>query len=312
MIPSRLVTNPPVRIFSVPLAVALLGAALAIAPACDRGETVASRALASASRAPAEPARERAAPSAGTAPQTPPQAQPPDTSRRIIRTAEVSLETDAPEAALQSIMALAESKGGFVVSSNANHSRSEDGAENIAVSIVFRVPPASFDVALQALHALAKRVASETTAGQDVTEEYVDLEARLKAQRAVEQQYFSILKEAKKIQDILEVEQKIGEIRTEIDRAEGRLRYLENQAGMSTITVHLAKQIEAVDAHGLGFGASVHKAARDALIMSVDIINGVIGLLAVLAPIAVLLGVPGYFVALLFWRRRKRAFAAAA
>jgi hypothetical protein len=234
------------------------------------------------------------------------QMQAPDVQRRVIRTAELSLEADAPEAVERSVTALAEAKGGFVLSSDTSHERAEDGAEMTTVSVVFRVPSATFDSTLQALRALSSRVANEKITGQDVTEEYVDLEARIKAQRAVEQQYLAILKDAKTIHDILDVEQKLGEIRTEIERAEGRLRYLENQTSLSTFTVHLARQVAAVDASGPGFGASVRKAGHDAVAIAVAIVNGAIRLVGALAPVVVLIGLPIYLVVRLLLRRQRK------
>ncbi len=175
-------------------------------------------------------------------------------ARRVIRTAELSLEeADSPETLQMSVASLAESKGGFVVSSDTSRSRDSDGAEVVDTTVVFRVPSATFDATLASVRALGKRVANEKVTGQDVTEEYVDLEARIKAQRAVEEQYLSVLKEAKAIPDILAVQQKLGEVRTEIERAEGRRRFLESQTSLSTFTLHVAHHIEAVDVSGPGF-----------------------------------------------------------
>jgi hypothetical protein len=269
------------------------------ATACDRGIVGRSPPTAAAPR-------DESVAKAPQAPSAVAQMQAADVQRRVIRTAELSLEADAPEAVERSVTALAESRGGFVLSSDATRTRGEDGAESTTVSVVFRVPAATFESTLQALRALASRVADEKVTGQDVTEEYVDLEARIKAQRAVEQQYLSILKDAKTIHDILEVQQKLGEIRTEIERAEGRLRFLENQTMLSTFTVHLARHVEAVDANGPGFGASIRRAGHDAVTVSVGIVNGAIRLVGVLAPVALLIGLPTFLVARLLLRRRRK------
>jgi hypothetical protein len=228
------------------------------------------------------------------------------TARRVIRTAELSLDAVEPIAAQGTITELAERRGGFVLSADTSRIRAEDGAEQTVVTIVFRVPAADFDATLQTLRGLG-RVSTEKVTGQDVTEEYVDLEARLKAQRAVEAQYLAILKDAKTIPDILAVQQKLGEARTDIERAEGRRRFLDSQTSLSTLTVHLAKHIEAVDASGPGFGTSVRKAAGDAVDVAIAIVNGVIRLIGVLAPVALLLGLPAYLVVRTVVRRRRRS-----
>jgi hypothetical protein len=220
----------------------------------------------------------------------------------------MSVETDTPEAAVSKLTTLADAKGGFVVSSETDRSKDSDGAETVSTTIVFRVPVGAFDDALAAVRAMGSRVSSEKVTGQDVTEEYVDLEARIRAQRAVEEQYMSILKEAKTIPDILAVQQKLGEARTEIERAEGRRRYLENQTALSTITVHVARHIEAVDASGPGFGRSISRAGHDAVAVGIVIINGAIRTVGLLLPVGLLVGVPVWLLVLI-WRRRRRASA---
>jgi len=220
----------------------------------------------------------------------------------------MSVETDTPEAAVSKVTALADAKGGFVVSSDTDRSKDSDGAETVSTTIVFRVPVSTFDDALAEVRAMGSRVSSEKVAGQDVTEEYVDLDARIRAQRAVEEQYMAILKEAKTIPDILAVQQKLGDVRTEIERAEGRRRYLESQTSLSTITVHVARHIEAVDASGPGFGRSISQAGHDAVSVGIAIINGAIRLLGVLLPVGLLVGVPVWLL-IRTARRRRRAWA---
>jgi predicted small secreted protein len=297
--------NCPANARSVALVFALFAAALATVSACN-ATMVGSGRDSSRKEALSEPVAAKAAPLTMAAVQM----QGPEVTRRIIRTAELSLEADEPETVQRGVTELAERSGGFVVSSSTSRTRDDDGAELITVSVVFRVPAPVFDGTLQAVRALAKRVASEKVNGQDVTEEYVDLDARIRAQRAVEAQYLSILKDAKTIHDILEVQQKLGEIRVEIDRAEGRLRYLDNQTSLSTFTVHLARHIEAVEASGPGFGASVKKAGHDAVVVSIAIVNGFIRTVGILVPVAALIGPPAFLVAWALRRRRKRASAA--
>ena len=233
-------------------------------------------------------------------------AMSPDVGRRVIRTADLSIEADSPEEVQARVTALADSRGGFVVSADTSRWRGDDGAESTTVNIVFRVPSAAFDATLDELRRMGRHVSNEKVTGQDVTEEYVDLEARIRAQRAVEDQYLSILKDAKSIHDALEVQQKLGEVRTEIERAEGRRRFLENQTSLSTVTVHIARRIAAVEATGPGFGRSLRKASGDAVQVSIEIVNGIIRTVGVLLPVGVLLVLPLYLV-LRFLVRRRRA-----
>jgi len=276
----------------------LLAITCALVCACGKTERAAPSSAAGGATAEKAPAAVPEPPAPGAETPAPP-------SRRIIRTAEMSVETDAPAVAVGKLTTLADAKGGFVVSSETTRSKDPDGAETVSTTMVFRVPVAAFDDAVAAVRAMGSRVSSEKVTGQDVTEEYVDLEARIRAQRAVEEQYMSILKEAKTIPDILAVQQKLGEARTEIERAEGRRRYLESQTSLSTITVHLARHIGAVDAGGPGFGRSISEAGHDAVAVGIAIINGAIRLLGVLFPVGLLVGVPAWLL-VRTWRRRRR------
>ncbi|MGH7440771.1 MAG: DUF4349 domain-containing protein, partial [Polyangiaceae bacterium] len=206
---------------------------------------------------------------------------------------------------------LAQVRGGFVLSSDTGQSRTQDGEETTCVTVSFRVPVGSFDGALNEVRQLGKRVSSEKVTGQDVTEEYVDVEAQLRARRAVEDQYLSILKDAKTIKDILEVERVLGDVRTEIDRAEAHRRLLESQSSLSTITVHVARHIDAIDTNGPGFGSSVREAAHDAAEVSVAIVNGSIRALGVLVPVGFLVGLPLGLLGRWVRRRRSRPALAA-
>jgi hypothetical protein len=231
--------------------------------------------------------------------------------RRVIHTAELWLDADAPEGVSAKLGMLAQGKGGFVLNSDVSRTRDSDGAEVITATIVFRVPAAAFEETLAAAKGLGTRVSNEKVTGQDVTEEYVDVESRLKAERAVEEQYLSVLKEAKSITDILAVQQKLGEVRTEIERAEGRRRFLESQTSLSTVTVHVARHIEAVETSGPGFGRSLKEAGHDAVSVSIGIINGTIRLVGVLLPVGVLLVAPAVLLVRAFMQRRRRLARAA-
>ena len=72
-----------------------------------------------------------------------------------------------------------------------------------------------------------------------MTEEYIDLEARIRSKQALEAQFLEIMKQARSVSDALEVQRQLSEVRSEIERIEGRRRFLENQSSLSTITVTL-------------------------------------------------------------------------
>lgn len=226
--------------------------------------------------------------------------------RKIIRNATLTLEAPNPEEIRSKVQALAEGKGGFVLSSDTTRS---GGVVN--VKIVVRVPAAQFPGVMEALHVTGARVAQENVTGQDVTDEFYDLEARLRSQRAIEAQYLEILKRAVTIKDTLDVQQKLGEIRTEIERAEGRRRLLENQASLSTLTITIVREAPpaVVVESGIfsGFARDLKHAVRDAADVAIGIVSGAIRLVGVLLPVFVLIVLPfGVFVRFLMRRRARR------
>jgi hypothetical protein len=99
-----------------------------------------------------------------------------------------------------------------------------------------RVLPTQFQRLLKSLNGLGT-LESKTLSTDDVTAEHADVSARLRTKRAVEQRYVALLSQAKKISDILEIEEKIGEVREAIESTESRLKTLNDQVGYSTITL---------------------------------------------------------------------------
>ena len=120
--------------------------------------------------------------------------------RKIMRNAELSLETDEPQKAMQRVASVAEARGGFVVTSESRQEAGADGGRAYEViTVEARVPAAQFDAALNDIRAVGSRVTAQKITGQDVTEEYIDLEARLRTQRALEAQLLDIMKQASQV-----------------------------------------------------------------------------------------------------------------
>jgi hypothetical protein len=114
----------------------------------------------------------------------------------------------------------------------------------LSSNINIKVPALQFDKMLAKLASIAKKVDYQNIETQDVTEEYIDAETRLSNSRKVEQSYIKLLQRAKTIEDILKIEQKLGEIRTDIESTQGRLKYLNNQVSYSTINLSVYQALE--------------------------------------------------------------------
>jgi PKD repeat protein len=152
----------------------------------------------------------------------------------IVRTANMQLVVDDVREAIDKITELSEDLGGFVVTSS-----SWKEGERVVGQIAIRVPSTDFNYAMGILRNMAVEVNSETTSSQDVTEEYIDLDATLRNLEATEEQLLRLFEKAEEVEDILNVQRELSRVRQDIERTKGRMQYLERTSAMSLIQVLL-------------------------------------------------------------------------
>jgi hypothetical protein len=226
-------------------------------------------------------------------------------NRKIIRDAELTLEVGVPAEVQRKITSIAEALGGFVVTSESKLRQTGDSKQELEVNLVIRVPATQFGTALDQIRGTGSRVIQEKITGQDVTEEFIDLEARIRTQKALELQFLEIMKQARKVEDALEVQRQIAEVRTEIEKLEGRKRFLENRASLSTITVNLQSPT-AIAVNTSGFGRNIREAVADSVDVAIAIVLFLIRFVIVMIPIFLLVILPGWFLARFALRRTRR------
>lgn len=160
--------------------------------------------------------------------------------RQVVKDGSLELLVKKAEATAEKIKAIAAELDGFVDDIDIKNvsETSKSG------TVVIRVPADNFDEALVKIKELAIKVDKESASATDVTEVFVDLEARMKNLKAEEAQYLKILDQAKKIEDILNVSSQLGSVRGEIERLEGKIKYLSGQVDMSSITVSLTEEAD--------------------------------------------------------------------
>ena len=154
--------------------------------------------------------------------------------RQVIYQAYVSIEVKTVSAALTQVQTIAQSLGGLVDSMS-----SSGGPDQEQATITIRVPQDQFFVALDKLQGLGT-VQSQNLSTQDVTEQFIDLQARLKSAQAEEQSLLALLDKAQTVGDIISIQQQLTEVRSQIETLQGQLNYIENRVDMSTITVTLS------------------------------------------------------------------------
>src|SRR5262245_4491204 len=230
---------------------------------------------------------------------------------KVIQNAEITIETDTPNEGQQKIGVIAEKHGGFVVISESkqNEAVSQTVASTV-VNVVVRVPAQKFQTVLEEIRGVGGRILYQKSSGQDVTEEYIDLEARIRTKRALEAQFLEIMKQARKISDAMEVQTQLAEVRTEIERLEGRRRFLENQSALSTINVTLHTPIQVVAAATRGFFYDLKAAFGNGVDIGSGIFLGVIQFVIVTIPVMLFIVTPAWLV--FKWLRRRMPWPAKA
>lgn len=236
------------------------------------------------------------------------QTAPVVVERKIIRNADLQLEANAPEEAQAKITQISESRGGFVVESTQSSSDAKSTIRD-TVTMTVRVPSAKFDEALSEIRQAASRVIVESVTGQDVTEEFIDIEARLKTQKALEAQFLEIMKRSNSVEDALNVQTEIARVRGEIEKIEGRKRFLESQASLSTIKIKLQTPT-VFSANAPGFFNRLGEALGNGFDAALGFILIFVTALIALVPFLLLIVLPIYLVIrYILGKNRKRRLA---
>lgn len=215
----------------------------------------------------------------------------------LIRNGNARLEVRAVDSAITTLRAVAQQFGGEIGNISVNSRERYREAQ-----VELRVPSESFDAALAALDSLGKVEAVGVTA-TDVGEEYVDLGIRMANSRRLEQRLTELLStRTGKLDEILAVERELARVRSEIERHEGRVRYLEARVAMSTIAIALHEPRPIMDSGRSG--GIVRNSFRGAWSNFVGLIAGSIELSGVILPLGLVLGFS--FTGVRRWRRERR------
>jgi len=178
---------------------------------------------------------------------------PPD--RKIIYTAEISLVVQSFDSIEKTIARLVEQHGGYIASFNENRSL----GDNRSATWVIRVPVGGFNDVLDAVSDLGVPE-SRHVDSEDVSEQFVDLEAQLKNRRRLETELLELLETRDgDLDDILTIKHELATVREEIERIEGRLRYLSDRVELTTITVRARQEEEYVPPQALTFNSRIRQ-----------------------------------------------------
>lgn len=152
--------------------------------------------------------------------------------RKLTKNGSIRFETSNLDKTKQLITNAVASLNGYI--SNDNTSESDNRTEN---SLIVRIPADKADSLITVIESNASKIDYKSIDVQDVTEQFIDLDTRVRTKKEVETRYRELLARATSVEEMLKIEEQIGNIRTEIESAEGRLRYLSNQVQYSTLNV---------------------------------------------------------------------------
>jgi hypothetical protein len=216
--------------------------------------------------------------------------------RKVVKTADVGLEAENVRSVAEAAQRVAANNGGSVLQSEISGSEDE-----VSAYMTLSVPAEEFEATLDALRELGKEVVRDTVSGQDVTEEFVDLESRERNLLAAESSLLELYGRAETVEDTLTIERELTNIRGQIEGVQGRLQYLENRTSYSQISVSV-EPVAAARPQPPGWEPLT--VAADAWAASLSVLQGV----ASAAIAALAFGwwtLPLLIGAYLWWRRRR-------
>jgi len=230
----------------------------------------------------------------------------------VLRTAELALEVPSTSAAETRVAELVERLGGYVASSERLTNADEGEPQQARVSLTLRVPSEKLGSALRELKRLGAGAETERLGSEDVTDEYMDLEARIANQRHLETQLVILLAKTDTVESALKVHQELANVRTEIDRMEGRRRFLANETELAKIALTLSPLRPVVAISMSELGVSARRAASDSVAVAAGVVTGCIRLAGIVLPLTLLFGLPAFGLWRFAQRRRRQQHARAA
>jgi uncharacterized protein DUF4349 len=233
---------------------------------------------------------------------------PAPTDRLVIQNADLSIVVKDVNARVKQIEDMAKVMGGFIVSVNVSQTYTSSGNQVPQAQIVIRVPQEKLEDALTQVKQDTVDVQNETRSGNDVTDQYVDLQSRLTAKQAAETQLLKIMQDATKTQDVLDVYAQLQQVQSDIEVLKGQIKFYEQSAALSAISVNIIAE-ETVKPLEVG-GWKPQGVARDAIQNLIyfwqAFVDFMIRFFLYILPVLLTIGLPLYLVFLILrWIIRK-------
>jgi len=214
--------------------------------------------------------------------------------RMIIKTGSLSVEVDKYDEAENKVSEVVKKYSGYIANSNS----SQNSSGNKSGTLTVKVPADKFDALVSDIGKIGK-VMNQSIQANDITEEYVDLEARVKTQKELEQRLIKLLDDkAARLSDVIEVEEKLASVRQKIESFEGRMKLLKSQSDLSTLTISIYEPSMISTSSGGGFFYELGQAIKKGLSGFTNILAVSITFLIAIIPLVII-------AVIIFWIVRK-------
>jgi len=198
---------------------------------------------------------------------------------RIQINGNISLEVQNISAALEQTRALVVQYGGNITSSDSGESF------NRYANISALIPRDSFYELIEAVKNIAMKVTNENINSNDVTEEFIDIEAKLNVMKKTEKRFITLLSETANVEEVMSVERELMRLRGEIDSLEGRMKYLNKTTDNSVLNIYMTEKVPIIGS-GWNFSDSLDNSVRAMVSFSKHLANFLIGII-VFSPILI-------------------------
>lgn len=222
-------------------------------------------------------------------------------NRKIIYTANLIIEVKNFQHTLNDIQTQVSNHGGYIVESSM-YDESEE--ESTSGQITARIPQDQFREFMDLVEKGSIEVLESSISGQDVTEEYIDLESRLKSKHVVEKRLLSFMEQAEKTEDLLTISEDLAKVQGEIEEITGKMKYLQNKADLATVTVHIQEN-NVIISKDLNTWEKVKDQFMKSINFLITAFSGVAIFLIGSLPILIVLGLIGLVVFLIIRKRRR-------
>jgi Domain of unknown function (DUF4349) len=222
-------------------------------------------------------------------------------NRLVIQTADLSIVVKDVNARVQAIQDMAKAMGGFVVSVNMSQTYANDGSQVPQAQVVIRVPQEKLDDALAEVKNGVVDVQNETRTGQDVTDQYVDMQSRLTAKEAAADQLTKIMQNATKTEDVLAVYTQLQQIDSDIEVLKGQIKYTEQSAALSAISVNIIAEatVKPIEVGGWMPQGVARNALQSLIYFWQGFVSFLIRFFLYTVPVLITIGIPFYLIFLL-------------